>query len=195
MVSADRAMVSKPIPNPTGSVSRTELAAKSEPIPAAILKPEPAAATPPPPAAAESIAPVAAPLRIERPHRPAAVATVTVEPVTGSKIGRIVGRIPGFNRRRKDFVPARPIRQVTPAVPANEHLVRDTPVDLRITVDPAGNVMDVEQASRGADRQLVRVASDAARGWQFVPARRNDESVTSELILHFTFPGSRPMEP
>jgi TonB family protein len=120
---------------------------------------------------------------------------VTIEPVSGSKIGRIVGHIPLLHRRRKDFTPARPIRQVAPSVPADEQLARDVPVDLRITVDPAGNVSDVEQTSRGASQELVRLASDAARSWQFVPARRDDETVSSELILHFKFPGSRPTQP
>jgi hypothetical protein len=36
---------------------------------------------------------------------------------------------------------------------------------------------------------LVRLASDAARRWQFEPARRNDEMVSSQLILHFKFKG------
>ena len=80
-------------------------------------------------------------------------------------------------------------------LPVDEPLTRDVPVDLRITVDPAGYVADVEQASRGADKQLVRLAEDAARNWQFVPARRNDESVSSELILHFMFKGPASAEP
>jgi TonB family protein len=114
-----------------------------------------------------------------------------VEPVSGSKIGRVVGRIPGFGRlgrKNKDFVPARPIRQITPTAPAGEHLARDVPVDVKVTVDPAGNVASAD--SRGGDRELSRLAVDAARSWQFVPARRNDETVTSELILHFTFKGT-----
>jgi TonB family protein len=148
-----------------------------------------AEATPPP--APEPLVPIATPARVEHTRRPTAMATVTVEPLTGSKIGRLVGKISPFRRKKQGFVPARAIHQVTPAVPANEHLERDVPVDLRVTVDPAGNVSEVEQASRNADRQLVRLASDAARSWQFVPARNNDETVTSELILHFRFPGSR----
>jgi TonB family protein len=115
---------------------------------------------------------------------------VTIEPVSGSKLGRMVGRIPGIGRlgkRNKGFVPARPIRQITPAVPPNEHLAHDVPVDVKVTVDPAGNVASVD--TRGGDKQLARLAADAARNWQFVPARRDDETVTSEMILHFTFKG------
>jgi TonB family protein len=117
---------------------------------------------------------------------------VTIEPVSGSKLGRIVRRIPliGHKRHQQAFVPAQPIRQVAPVVPADEHLERDVPVDLRVTVDPDGNVADIEQASHAANKNLVRVASDAARSWRFVPARKNDETVPSELILHFTFPGA-----
>jgi outer membrane biosynthesis protein TonB len=202
LTTADRAMSSTPAANPRGSTSRTAPKAVSDPVrevvepahaPAPAPAPPPAqvAASTPPPAASIPMATVSAPLHVERPHRPASLATVTVEPVSGSKIGRVVSRIPGFRRRKQAFIPARPIRQVAPSVPADEQLARDVPVDLRITVDPAGNVSEVEQASRGADKELVRLASDAARSWHFVPARRNDETVTSELILHFTFPGSQ----
>jgi len=161
---------------------------------AAVVTPPPAEAAPPP-VIAESLPPITTPARAERLPRPLAKAIVTVEPVSGSKLGRIVSHIPGLRRKPKDFVPARPIRQVAPSVPADEHLSRDVPVDLRIKVDPAGNVAEVEQASHGADRELVRLASNAAREWQFVPARRNDETVSSELILHFMFPGSPPAAP
>ena len=115
--------------------------------------------------------------------------------MSGSKIGRVVGHIPGLGRlkRNKDFVPARPIRQVTPTVPADEHLARDVPVDVRVMVDPAGNVAGVDP--RGGDRELARLAAEAARSWQFVPARRNDETVSSELILHFTFKGTAAAQP
>lgn len=65
------------------------------------------------------------------------------------------------------------------------------PVDLKVTVDPAGYVADVEHTSRGADKELVRLAENAARNWQFVPARRNDETVSSEVILHFMFRSSK----
>jgi len=189
-----RPTLSPQTPSPTGSASRTDAAAASGPV-TAVVAPAPAPAPPPvaeatPSPSAAPMAPITAPARVERHIRPPSVARVTVEPVSGSKIGRVVSRIPGFRHRQKTFVPARPLRQVTPTLPADERLTRDVPVYLRVTVDPAGNVTDVEQASHGADRQLVRLASDAARNWHFAPARRNDETVTSELILHFTFPGS-----
>ena len=94
--------------------------------------------------------------------------------------------LPGLRKHNEGFVPARPIRQITPSVPADEHLTRDVPVDLKVTVDPAGYVADVEH-TRGADMALVRLAENAARNWQFVPARKNDETVSSEVILHFMF--------
>ena len=53
-----------------------------------------------------------------------------------------------------------------------------------------GYVADVEH-TRGADMALVRLAENAARNWQFVPARKNDETVSSEVILHFMFRSSK----
>jgi len=191
VTTADRTRISKPAANPMGSASRVNTATNSEPVPAAVLAPPPVVASTHPPAA--PLAFITAPARVENLRRPAPVATVTVEAVSGSKLGRIVGKIPGF-RRRQEFIPARPIHQVAPAVPADERLERSVPVDLRVTVDHAGHVAAVEQASRGADSELVRLATDAARSWQFVPARKNDETVTSEVILHFTFPGSGSVE-
>ena len=186
---AARPAVSAPAPpSPAGSASRTETVSATT---AVVSNPEPApsvAAAAPPPA---DLAPITTPVRIEQPRRPARHATVTVEPVSGSKLGRAVSHIPGLGRlgkKSKSFVPARPIRQITPSVPADEHLARDVPVDVKVTVDPAGNVASAD--SRGGDKQLARLAVDAARNWQFVPARRNDETVSSELILHFTFKGA-----
>jgi len=166
---------SRPVPN----ASRSQ--ATLEPLPAP--PPEP---PPPPPA----IAALNVPAGVESPlpppmHR----ATVTVEPVSESKLGHLFGKIPGLRRREKkdqSYVPARPVREISPALPAGQALAHDVPVDLKVTIDPAGKVSDIEPTRR-ADRRLVRLATDAARAWQFEPARRNDETVSSELILHFTF--------
>ena len=48
--------------------------------------------------------------------------------------------------------------------------VYDVAIDLRVTVDPAGDVSNVA-LSHGGDKRLVRLAADAARGWKFAPAR------------------------
>jgi protein TonB len=184
-------------PPATGLAARGGTDQGSRPEPASPIRPKPKEESPavtlslPPPQIAEAMPPPPlpnlVPTRLER--KPAPLATVTIEPVGESKLGRLVGHIPGFRRRERKnqaFVPARPIRQIAPAAPPEGELVRDT-VDLKVTVDPDGNVADVEPASHGADRQLVRLASDAARRWQFEPARRNDEMVTSQVILHFKF--------
>lgn len=195
------APVEKPSPVRTKPGDRTESANRTVPPPAAPApEPEPAEAAPPspPPAAAVPAEPAAPPpmvasielpARIERPRKPAFAATVTVEPVAESKLGRLVGKIPGLRRiekKNRGFVPARPIREIAPTVPASQELAHDVPVDVRVTVNESGNVATIESA-KGGDKRLVRLASDAARNWQFEPARRNDEIVSSEMILHFTF--------
>ena len=122
----------------------------------------------------------------ERLRRPS-IASVTIEPAPSSKVKRFVGRIPGFRRldkSREGFVPPRPIRQFAPPVPPD--MSGPVPVDVRVTVDRTGNVSGVE-VSKSHDRNLIKLAADAAQRWRFEPARLNDESVTSEMILHFTF--------
>jgi hypothetical protein len=182
-------------PTANGSAARTEPAPPAAVVVHGTSEPSPEIAAAPvvPPA---PLAPITTPARIEQPKRITRQAIVTVEPVSGSKIGRVVGHIPGLGRLRKaskGFVPARPIRQITPTVPQDEQLDRDIPVDVHVMVDPAGNVASVD--ARGGDKELSRVAEEAARSWQFVPARRNDESVSSELILHFTFKGNGSAQP
>jgi TonB family protein len=147
--------------------------------------------TSPPPALAS------VPARLEpRPVPP--VAYVTLEPAPVSKLGRFVGHIPGLRRldkHKEGFVPARAIRQVTPAVPPSVPLAGEVPVDVRVTVSKRGNVAGIEVSSHSANRRLVKLATDAAQHWQFEPARVNDENVASEIILHFTFKGQTTAEP
>ena len=122
----------------------------------------------------------------ERPLKPA-LAMVRVETAPESKVKRLASKLPGLHRlerQRAGYVPARPIREFAPVVPA--HLTGAVPVDVRVTVNKSGRVSSVE-ISGAADRHLMKLAADAAQRWQFQPARVNDEIVTSDMIIHFTF--------
>ena len=152
--------------------------------------PEPASTTPvasaAPVAPAPPLAPIDTPVRTLPPPRRA---TVTVEPVNESRITRVVSKIPGLHKLDKKghgYIPARPIQEVRPTVPGTQEMASATPVDLKVTVDPAGRVTEIFHA-RGNDPRLVELASDAARHWRFEPARRNQDPVECEMLLHFNF--------
>jgi TonB family protein len=82
--------------------------------------------------------------------------------------------------------PASVLHQEIPDVPRS---ARDTirgriKVTVRVTVDPAGNVVSDTLQYSGSSKYFARLALDAARKWKFVPA----ENVASrEWLLQFEF--------
>ena len=59
-------------------------------------------------------------------------------------------------------------------------------MDLKASVDASGRVTRVELLSP-LDEDLVKLAAYAANGWRFAPAALNDQPVSGEIILHFSF--------
>ena len=62
-------------------------------------------------------------------------------------------------------------------------------MDLRAFVDQSGRVTRVQLLSPKSE-ELVDVAANAASNWPFIPAKLNDMTIPSEVILHFTFGGN-----
>ncbi|HZT31056.1 MAG TPA: energy transducer TonB [Bryobacteraceae bacterium] len=121
------------------------------------------------------------------------IATATYEPAKASRLRRAAEKFPRVRRSPRDaggegFTPARPLGDVTFALPpvASVGLAESQQIDLKAWVDPSGRVTRVEILAP-RDEELVTLASYAAGGWQFAPARRNDKPVASEVILHFRF--------
>jgi hypothetical protein len=83
------------------------------------------------------------------------------------------------------FVPPSPIRQVAPMKPANA--AESRPVDVKVFIDESGSVTRAQLLTKGND--LSAGALNAARQWQFTPARKHDRPVVSEMVLHFRFGG------
>jgi hypothetical protein len=120
--------------------------------------------------------------------------SVVAEPVGGSSIGRVVGKIPLLRRLRKQhaaFKPPAPIKEFRPVLNAEERraITRVVPVDVKVYVAESGKVEYVEPLSTiaRAHRDLASAAMYAARRWDFEPARVGDEKVPGEVILHFRF--------
>jgi len=80
------------------------------------------------------------------------------------------------------FAPPSPIRKVAPLKPADAG-AEARPVDVKVFIDESGNVSRAQVLTKGSD--LAGAALNAARQWQFTPARKHDKPVASELVLHF----------
>ncbi len=144
----------------------------------------PARPVDPPPALAapmERIEPkVAAVLPVHVQAAPPLEAEVSYEAPQPGVFKRAFRKIEGGNPA---FVPASPIRKVLPVKPAGDAEAR--PVDVKVFIDEAGNVSKVQALTKGSD--LASAALNAARQWQFTPARKHDKPVSSEMVLHFHF--------
>lgn len=78
------------------------------------------------------------------------------------------------------FVPPSPIRKVAPAGSAGAG-----DVDVKVFIDESGSVARAQVLTKGSDQAAASL--DAAREWQFTPARKHDKPVPSEMLLHFRF--------
>jgi hypothetical protein len=91
---------------------------------------------------------------------------------------RALHKIEGPDGDSAAFVPPSPVRKVAPLKLADAR-----PVDVKVFIDESGNVTRAQVLTKGGD--LAMPALNAARQWQFTPARKHDKAVASEMILHF----------
>jgi hypothetical protein len=87
--------------------------------------------------------------------------------------------------------PPKPLRQVRPVIPANVRsmLTERVTVQVRVEVDASGKVTGaVPLASGGRLGYFLSTAAvNAARLWLFEPAKRGNQTIAGEFMLHFTF--------
>lgn len=76
------------------------------------------------------------------------------------------------------------VRQVLPVVPqsARNTIEGTIKVNVRVSVDSAGNVTDNHLDRSGPSKYFARLATEAAREWKFKP-----QSSAREWVLHFRF--------
>jgi hypothetical protein len=119
--------------------------------------------------------------------------TVTVEAVPESRLGRLASKIPLLRRLRRppEFLPPRPVRETTPAVPAElgRTLRGEVPLDVRAYINESGKVTYAEMMSNvtEANRRLASLAVFDARRWVFMPAQLGKQRVAGQVILHYRF--------
>jgi hypothetical protein len=89
------------------------------------------------------------------------------------------------------YVGPRPLQRVDPEPSFSLHpfIVPEVQINVRVSIDKSGHVVRAESLSRGNAlmEHLSKIAVQAARQWTFVPARREDQSVPSEIMLQFQF--------
>jgi TonB family protein len=85
--------------------------------------------------------------------------------------------------------PGHVIHQVLPDVPkkASDTISGTVRVIVRAKVDPSGSVRSAELTSAGPSRYFARLSVDAARKWEFDPARKNGQAVASVWLLRFNY--------
>lgn len=120
------------------------------------------------------------------------VARATYEPVRPHGLRRMIGKVPGLRRLQSEdddsFSPPHPVRDITFVLPpgGNPVILQKKHIQLKANVDESGAVTRVELVTP-KDDELLTMAADAASAWKFVPARLNDKTVPSQIIVHFYF--------
>jgi TonB family protein len=81
------------------------------------------------------------------------------------------------------------VSQVLPDIPtpAQETIQGSFAVEIRVTVDAAGDVVDAALISPGPSRYFAALALDAARKWKFAPAAPEAGNAEREWVLQFRF--------
>ena len=169
-------------------------------------------ASPPPPAAPDSREPTESAV-IDRPStssrrspiaeapvlRPAPAAqrdpsiTMMADPVSESRLTRVIGKVPLLRRLRKHegTIPPVPSYQAQPTLRPldRQSLLHPASVAVRVYVAESGAVKRAEVLEYGdpPNWSLANASLAAARKWTFQPARLDDMAVSSEVILHFRF--------
>jgi hypothetical protein len=94
------------------------------------------------------------------------------------------------------YTPPRPVRQTQPVLsaPSRAKVASMVEVEVKVQIDETGRVVGAEPLPSAIPVKnfLVTAARNAALGWNFDPARRGDQPVSSEMVLKFQYrPASR----
>jgi len=175
-----------PKPSPVAQKQK-KAAATPKPAPvvqaAVVSKPSNPPPSPPP---AIAYQPELAGVLPDQAAAPPPVAEVSYEAPHPGALKRAFHRISsiGGDDAAQGYAAPTPVHRVTPAVPRGAQ-DDSTAVDVKVYIDESGNVTRAHLLGKGGD--LADAALNAARQWQFSPARKHDRPVPAELVLHFRF--------
>jgi hypothetical protein len=185
----------EPAPAPLAQVPVQTVKVVSPVLPPVSIAP----ASPIPPAAPSSVerAEAASVVRpsVAQPSTPQHDPSITMvaEPVSGSRLVRVVGKVPLLRRLRKQeqTTAAVPLYQAQPTLRTldRQGLFQPASVAVKVYVAESGAVKRAEVLEYGdpPNWSLANASLAAARKWTFHPARLDDMAVSSEVILHFRF--------
>jgi TonB family protein len=95
----------------------------------------------------------------------------------------------GTRAQAGDLVPGEVVHEVLPNVPpkASSTIRGTVRVSVKVRVDPSGRVVSAEVDSPGPSRYFAELALQAARRWEFMPAKVAGQPITSDWMLRFEF--------
>ena len=88
------------------------------------------------------------------------------------------------------YEPPVPLVKVTPSFPREIHELsaKQTLVQVKVSIDENGKVVQAKAIPLdNVSIYLLNAATNAARLWKFQPARRNHETIPSEMTVQFLF--------
>jgi serine/threonine protein kinase len=155
----------KPAPTPAVALKQTTSEENSAPRPLTIPVEQPAEKAIPDQAVSIDVAPTPA-------------ATTSNTAAVTSTAGVVQGEV---------------AHQVLPDVPqkARDTIRGTLRNSVRVQVDPAGAVVGAAADVPGPSQYFADLATNAARGWKFTPAKAGGQNVASEWILRFEFTQER----
>jgi hypothetical protein len=116
---------------------------------------------------------------------------VSAEPLSGSALGQVAGRIPLLRRFKKQPKARMTVNEVQPALTVSDKqaLVQPISVSIRVSVEDSGKVTQAEIVEYGnpPSWKLANAALAASRRWTFEPVTAGNTASVNELILHFRF--------
>ncbi len=178
----------KPLPPPTKAKNPTKTAAKPAPAQTAQIpqRPSPLASAAPAPGQQTSISPTANQTKVAAAPAPAALRPEAGSAPIPSSAG--VKSSPGA-------LPGEVLAQVLPepSQKAQATIQGKVRVGVKVHVDAAGNVSGAEFVSPGPSKYFADLALQAARRWDFAPAKVDGHAVPSEwlIVFHFTPAGPK----
>lgn len=81
------------------------------------------------------------------------------------------------------------VKQVLPPVPlsARQTITGKVKVNVRVAVNPDGNVSSANLSSAGPSKYFARLALEASRNWKFKPAVANGQAAATQWLLEYKF--------
>jgi len=96
---------------------------------------------------------------------------------------------PGMSQPTGGLIKGEVLHQVLPEISqkSRETIQGKLKVNVRVTVDPSGNVTGATLDSPVKSNYFANQAIQAARAWKFAPAKVDGREVSSEWLLRFEF--------